>query len=96
MWSIDRVRPTPLVVALSLAAIAGCSLLTDLSGLSSGGPLTDGGAAGDVATGEGGLGEAGPDAGGEGGGPGAAGCAWYPGATFWPFVYVNDCAARPG
>ena len=75
-------RPTPLVVALSLAAIAGCSLLTDLSGLSSGGPLTDGGAAGDVATGEGGLGEAGPDAGGEGGGPGASGCARYPGATF--------------
>ncbi len=88
MWSTDEVYPRLLVASLPLAAIAGCSLLTDLSSLSSGDPLTDGGAVGDVGTGtgmgtgEGGLGEAGPDATGDGGVPEASGCARYPGATF--------------
>lgn len=97
VWFIDEVHPRLVVASLSLAAIAGCSLLTDLSSLSSGGPLTDGGAVGDVATGtgEGGLGEAGPDAGGEGGAPGASGCARYPGATFCADFDGTNALAPP-
>ena len=84
MWSTYEVRRR-LLVCLSVAAIAGCSLLTDLSSLSSGGPLTDGGATDDgptsATTGDGG-GEAGADSGGDGSVPGASGCARYPSATF--------------
>ena len=83
LWSTDEVRRR-LLVSLSVAAIAGCSLLTDLSGLSTGGALADGGASGDAlpSPSDGGRGEAGGNSGGDGGVPGASGCARYPSATF--------------
>jgi hypothetical protein len=97
LWSIDWVRRRLVVVSISLGAfgafgvlgaIAGCSLLTDLSGLSSSTPRADGSATGDGAGKDsGGLGEDGPDGSGgdgstEGGAPDASGCARYPGTTF--------------
>jgi hypothetical protein len=67
----------------ALGANAGCSLVTDLSGLSSGGPLDDASVAGDGAGKDsGGVAEAGSDGSGDGGGPDASGCARYPGTTF--------------
>lgn len=88
------------VVSVSLGAFAvlgamgGCSLITDMSGLSSGEALADGSATGDDGSKDsGGLGEAGPDG---SGGPDASGCARYPGTTFCiDFDHPSPLATPP-
>ena len=66
-----------------LVPIAGCSLLTDLTSLSSGGPLADGGGTGDEAGKDsGGRAEAGDAGTGDGAIADAGGCGRYPDATF--------------
>ncbi len=92
-------RRSFLVAAFAVAALAGCSLLTDLAGLSSGGPPNDGRAT-DAPRSEGGV-TLEASTGGEGGADGgvladASGCARYPGATFCvDFDHPNDLATPP-